>query len=248
MFEGKNILIVGASGDLGFCMAELLSHYKVKIGAHYCQCKEKLQDIEGEYNLAEVKLLTGSIVDKNASQKLINEFVEWAGGIDYLIQLSGTINRPGQWDDLNQEDWDKDIAINLAGPFFLAQEAMKHMKKNGGKIVLCSTASASHGGGITSMAYGAAKAGIECVTKGFAKIGGKHNVCVNAVAPGFISTKFHTEKMKRSEQELAERANLVPLGRAGTPEDVAKTIRFLLSPAGDYVTGEVIAISGGDWI
>ena len=98
------------------------------------------------------------------------------------------------------------------------------------------------------MAYGVAKAGVECLVKGLAREGASSEILVNAVAPGFIETKFHTDRMERNEQELKERAKLVPLGRAGKPEDVARMVVYLISQGGNYITGECISVSGGDWL
>jgi NAD(P)-dependent dehydrogenase (short-subunit alcohol dehydrogenase family) len=173
--------------------------------------------------------------------------VAWAGGIDALVQLTGNIHRAVPWAELTEEDWGFDLGANLVMPFFLAARAIHHMKE-GGRIVLTGTASASHGGGSTSLAYGAGKAGIECITKRLARDCAGRNILVNAVAPGFILTKFHTERMGRSREELEGREKLVPLGRAGTPAEVAATILFLLSDGAGYITGQVIAVSGGDFL
>ena len=101
---------------------------------------------------------------------------------------------------------------------------------------------------MTSLAYGAAKAGIECVVKGLARDCAKYNILVNAIAPGFFMTKFHTEKMKRTKEQLEERAKLIPLKRVGTPEEFSGTVLFLLSDSASYITGQIIAVSGGDWL
>jgi NAD(P)-dependent dehydrogenase (short-subunit alcohol dehydrogenase family) len=81
-----------------------------------------------------------------------------------------------------------------------------------------------------------------------ARDGAAHDILVNAVAPGFIETKFHTQVMGRSPEDLKKRAELVPLKRAGRPDDVARMIVYLLSPGGDYITGQCLAVSGGDWL
>ena len=180
--------------------------------------------------------------------QLIDDFVDWAGGIDCLIQLSGDIKRPVNWEDLTEEDWSCDLSVNLIMPFFLAQRAALYMKKSGGRILLTSTASASHGGGSMSLAYGVAKAGVECIVKGLARDCAKYNILVNAIAPGFFLTKFHTEKIKRTQDQLQERVKLIPLKRAGTTDEFAGTVMYLLSESSSYITGQVIAISGGDWL
>ena len=86
------------------------------------------------------------------------------------------------------------------------------------------------------------------MTKGLARFGAKKKIIVNAVAPGYINTKFHTKTMGRTKNELKKRAKLSKLNRPGTPEEVANLINFLLSDQNNYITGEVIPIDGGDWI
>ena len=244
----KKFLIVGASGDLGFCVLEMLSRYPVWIGAHSHRNKARFEKFLQRKTPAKLKIFNGDISSQKNSAKLVRSFIQWAGGIDGLMQLSGSVKEPKNWDTLDQDSWDRDIAVNLSGPFFLAQEAMKHMRRKGGRIILTSTASVVHGGGRNSMAYGAAKAGIECITKGLAREGAKHNILVNAIAPGFIKTQFHLKQMKRTQKDIMARANLVPLKRAGQPEDVANMVIYLLSPMSNYLTGLVIPISGGDWL
>ena len=112
-----------------------------------------------------------------------------------MVQLNGNISSVVYWDQLKEQDWRKDIAINLGAPFFVAQRVFGHMKKKGGKVILMSTASAKHGGGSNTMGYGIAKAGVEALTKGMAREGGKYNILVNAIAPGLIKTRFHKEKV-----------------------------------------------------
>lgn len=248
MEKGKKILLIGASGDLGFSVLKMLSGYDILIGAHYCHNNDRLNRfLKGKFK-AKIKIFQGDLVSQANCQQIVRSFKKWAKGIDFLIQMSGSVSKLEPWESLSQKDWDRDIAVNLSGPFFLAQEAMIYMKPKGGKVILTSTASASHGGGANSMAYGTAKAGIECITKGLAREGAKYNILVNAIAPGLILTKFHRNQMHRTTKQLKERAKLVPLKRAGSVEDVANMAIYLLSPAGNYITGHVINVSGGDWL
>ncbi|MBW1740214.1 MAG: SDR family oxidoreductase [Deltaproteobacteria bacterium] len=248
--KGKRGLIIGASGDIGFAVLTLLRESDVKIGAHYFTNKKRLEALRSKSAKEEskLKLFQGNITEKKEAHGVVDSFVQWAGGIDFLVQLCGDIRRIVDWEELTEEDWIYDLRANLIGPFFLAQKAFQYMKKTGGKIVLTSTASAAHGGGKKTMAYGAAKASVECLTKGLAREGAKYNILVNAISPGFIDTKMQVEKMKKSEQERRKRAELVRLKRAGNVWEVAGVIGFLLSEYGNFITGEVISISGGDWL
>ncbi len=240
--------MIGASGDIGFAVLNMLSRHRVVIGAHCYRNRGRLVNFLKGRHTAKIKIFSGDVSSRVKSEKLVSSFFKWAGGIDALIQLSGSVHNPKDWDILDQRSWDRDLAVNLTGPFFLAQKSMKHMRGKAGKIILTSTASAGHGGGRNSMAYGAAKAGIECITKGLAREGAKSNILVNAIAPGLILTKFHRDQMRRGKKQIEERAKLVPLKRCGRPEDVAHMVKYLLSPQADYITGQVIAVSGGDWL
>jgi len=246
----KRVLVVGASGDIGHAVLAILSRSPARIGAHYHKngtLKHLVQ--HGRIGNAQAKLYQADLVTQKKCHALVDNFVKWAGGIDALVQLSGNVSRPINWNLLSQKDWLTDLNVNLSGPFFLAQRVMFHMRKaRGGRIILTSTASAKHGGGAQSMAYGVAKAGIECLTKGLAREGAPHGILVNAVAPGFIATQFHSKRMRKDSTALKKRAAQVPLKRAGKSEDIANLIIYLLSAGGDYVTGECIAVSGGDWL
>jgi len=239
----KKILVVGASSDLAVSLNEKLHACGATVGFHY---NKNIKPLEKYAVSDKVKKIQKDLNSPQACYELIDDFIAWAGSIDGLIQMSGDINRPIHWKNLTEEDWKYDLSANLIVPFFLAQRATYHMKKSGGRIILMSTASVSHGGGATSLAYGVAKAGVECMVKGLARDCAKYNILVNAIAPGFILTKFHTQKMKRTSEQLQKRVELVPMKRAGTPEEIASVILFLMSEGASYITGQTLVVSGGD--
>ena len=245
VLERKKILIVGASSDLAVSLNKTLYNSGNTVGFHYNTNDKPLSKYdEGE----KVKKFQKDINSSLVCFQLVDDFVKWAGGIDCLIQLSGGIKKPANWEELTEKEWSYDLSVNMTMPFFLAQRAILHMKNSGGRIVMTSTVSAAHGGGSTSLAYGVAKAGVECIIKGLARDCAKYNILVNAIAPGFFLTKFHTEKMERTKEQVQERIKLIPLRRAGTTEELAGTVMYLLSESASYITGQVIAISGGDWL
>jgi len=241
----KKILVIGASADLSTTLNKMLCKSGVVLGLHYNKNGRALSKYkEGE----KLKKFKKNLNSSKSCYDIIDDFVNWAGGIDYLVQMSGSIKRPVLWRNLQEEDWYCDLSNNMIMPFFLAQRAVCHMKAKGGRIVLMSTSSASHGGGAMSLAYGVAKAGVECIVKRLAKDCGRDNILVNAIAPGFILTKFHTEKMNKTQRQLRERIKSIPMKRAGTTKEVAELIMFLLSEGASYITGQTIAVCGGDWV
>jgi 3-oxoacyl-[acyl-carrier protein] reductase len=249
----RRILLAGASGDIGRALLKRLLPTDGLIGIHHFSERGQLEaEVRARAANTQVAFFQADVRHPAACRRVVDDFVAWAGGIDALVQLAGGVSRPIVWTELEPHDWQHDIDLNLTGTFFLAQRTFKHMRDTngarGGKIVLVSTASAAHGGGPTSMAYGIAKAGVECLVKGLAKEGARDNILVNGVAPGFIETRFHTLRMRRTARELKRRAELVPLKRAGKPDDVAALIVYLLSDWNKYITGECVAVSGGDFL
>ena len=245
----KKILILGASSDIGFTLLKNMASKDYIIGAHCNSNHKKLETYIKKNKLEKkIRIFKANLNSQNSCHTLVKKFFKWTKKIDLLVQLNGNVSKVTNWKLLKQRDFEKDINSNLASAFFVAQKVFEKMEKFGGKIILMSTSSALHGGGENSLAYGIGKMGIYTLTKGLARFGAKKNIIVNAVAPGYINTKFHTKTMKRSKADLLKRAKLSKLNRAGQPNEVAALIEFLMSSKSNYITGEVIPIDGGDWI
>jgi len=245
----KKILILGASSDMGLAFLDNLDLDNFIIGAHCYMGKKRLTNFfSKKNNKINLKILEKNLSNQKSCKDLVSKFTKWSKGIDILVQLTGNVSSTVLWENLKEENWKNDIAINLGAPFFVSQAVFGYMKKNGGKIILMSTASAKHGGGRTTMAYGISKAGVEALTKGLAREGAEHNILVNAIAPGLIRTRFHKEKLGRSDSDMKKRSKLSKLKRIGNPREIAKLINLLISDESNYMTGEVISVSGADWI
>ncbi len=243
--KNKKILIIGASSDLAQKLNKKLVQKEAILGLHY---NNNLLSVSCYRKFDKIKLFQKKLKTANHCYQLIDDFVQWANGIDILIQLSGGIYRSRHWKEITDTDWTNDLTTNLVTPFFLAQKAIEYMKPNGGKILLTSTSSASHGGGSSSLPYGVSKAGIECIVKRLAKDCAKDNIIINAIAPGFIKTKLHTDKIKMTKKQIKKRIDMIPLGKCGTTQDISNLIMFLISEKSSYITGQTITIDGGDWL
>lgn len=243
------IFILGASSDFGIDLIKSLNKKEnCIIGLHCFSGRSRIEKVLLK-NITnnKIKIFQSNLDSQNKCHKLFDNFLKWSGGISKFIQLNGNVSKVTNWMSLKQNDFESDIKINLSSVFYITQKVFKCMKKKGGKIILTSTSSAMHGGGENSLAYGISKSGIISLTKGLARFGAKNNILVNAIAPGFIETRFHTKVMKRNKQDLKKRLKFTKLKRAGKTEDITNLISFLLFN-NNYITGEVIPIDGGDWI
>ncbi len=243
---GKRILITGASSGIGAATAELLAAEGAFVGVHYHRKKadahkliEKIRAAGGQAEGFEADLLS-----REGRARLVPEAIERLGSMDGLVNNAGAVIGAAPFLELDEPAWNQTFLLNLESPFFLTQAAFKHMQKaGGGKIVNISSIGVKFGGSPRTLHYSAAKAALETVTLGLAKAGAAHRILVNAIRTGVIATSFHTVK---SKQEWDTRIQMIPLKRPGSPLDVARMVLFLLSSAGDFITGQIFAVSGGE--
>ena len=242
---GSKILIVGASGGIGCAVVQLLlKGTPCVIGAHRSSSAAIFAN-QYNHNIIDLQCHLKNDTD---CRSLVDVFVEKAQGIDALIVLCGGMSGISHWKNVSEQAWQEDINLNLNIPFLLSRAAMPYMRGNGGRIVLTGTESSLHGGSPIAFAYGVAKRGIECLVQGLAKEGAKYNILVNGVRPGFIRTGAHERWQKKTEADLLKREQLIPLKRAGQPEEVAALMIYLLSGWAQFITGQMFSITGGDWL
>jgi NAD(P)-dependent dehydrogenase (short-subunit alcohol dehydrogenase family) len=242
---GTRILITGASGGLGTALVNMLVQGSdCVIGTHGASRSPAMaEDVR-------VISIRSTFTTEDDCSAAVDEFAEQAGGVDALVVLSGAIHFSGHWQDMPAEDWERDMAVNLNQPFYLARAAIKRMKAQGtgGRIVLTGTESALHGGSARSFPYAIAKRGTECMVQGLAREGAGDRILVNGVRFGYITSGFHQRWHGTSEQDMVERAAMVPLGRGGVPDEAAALIIYLLSGWAQFITGQMIPLTGGDWL
>ena len=243
--NGKVAIVTGTSRGLGKAMAIALA----KAGANIVgvgvsdmsETKEEIQKIGRQFLEIKADLTNTKSVDK-----IVSETVKKFGGIDILVNNSGTIRRE---DAINykEKDWDDILNLNLKTLFFLSQKVAKQFTKQetGGKIINIASM-LSFQGGIRVPAYTASKSGVMGLTKALANEWAKYNINVNAIAPGYMATD-NTKQIREDEKRSQEILDRIPAGRWGTPEDLAGTVVFLASKASDYVNGHTLAVDGG-WL
>lgn len=241
---GSRILVTGASGGLGRALvAMLLRGSDCVVGAHGASRGAGVKD-------KRVIPLRRAFKTESDCVTVVERFADKAGGIDALVVLSGAIHFSGHWNDMPARDWERDVAVNLNQPFYLARAAMRRMKKQrtGGRILLTGTESALHGGSATSFPYAIAKRGTECLVEGLARDGAPDGILVNGVRLGYIKSGFHERWHRRSKKDMKARAKMVPLKRGGEPDEAAALMIYLLSDWAQFITGQMIPLTGGDWL
>lgn len=251
MFEsinGKKVLITGASSGIGAETASLFASYGAHVGIHYNKNKEKARELKKKIvdNGGIADFLTGDLLEESTRSDLIKSFIGAFGRIDILINNAGGVIGNMPFLEIDEISWKETMALNATAPFFLSRNAFLFMKDHGGgRIINISSISAKYGGSINTMHYGASKAALESLTKGFARAGAPYNILVNCIRGGVIDTSLHS-KIDRNSSAMEKRISLIPLKRMGKPEDIARLALFLASEGGDFITGEIFTVAGGD--
>ncbi len=177
-------------------------------------------------------------------ESLVEQTVAELGAIDILVNNAGSLVERLKILELTEERWDEVIDLNLKSAFLCCKAvAGSMMERKTGAIINLSSIAGRNGGALGSIHYSTAKGGLITFTKGLAKELGPFGVRVNAVSPGVIDTPYH-EQFSTPEAMKAY-VGMIPLGRIGTPAEVAQVICFLASDAASYLAGETIEINGG---
>ena len=241
--DGKTALVTGASRGIGRAIAIKLASEGASVAINYAGNAKAAEEVKSIIEAAGGKavLVQADVSSAESVEAMIKEVVEAFGGIDILVNNAG-ITRDGLLMRMKEEDWDAVINTNLKGVFYCTKAVSKlMMKKRAGRIVnMASVVGLTGNAGQAN--YAAAKAGVIGFSKTMAKELASRGITVNMVAPGYIDTDM-TAVLSESVRETM--VSGIPLGRAGTPEDVANAVLFLVSDDASYITGQVINVDGG---
>jgi len=243
MFDlsGKVALVTGASRGIGRAIATRLAEHGAAViaaarGDHAAECVSGLTS-----RGLRAEALTLDVTDAAAVERAPGEIIGRHGRLDVVVSNAG-IARDQLLMRMKRADWDAVLATNLTATFVLAQAAMRPMlKQHGGRIIAISSVVGQMGNaGQTS--YAASKAGLIGFAKALAREVASRGITVNVIAPGLIDTDMTRAIHEKARDDWAQQ---IPLGRLGTPDDVAAAACFLASDEAAYITGHVLAVNGG---
>ncbi len=242
MLKGKVVLVTGAGRGIGRAAALLAAENHAHVIINYNRSEEKAAELA---DLIRGKGLRASLLRADVSSEdevrvMFRTIREEHSGLDVLVNNAG-IMQNNLLMLSNTELFDRTIATNLKGTFLCTRYASNLMKKQGsGRIINLSSTIGLYGNAGQTV-YSASKAAVVGFTKSAAKELGRYGITVNAIAPGFIETDLIKDLNPAIREKIISN---IALGRAGTPEDVAKVVLFLSSELGEYVSGEVIVVDG----
>lgn len=247
-FQGKVILITGAARGVGMVITKKFAQEGATVIIN------DIDVLEGELVAKQINqkgfkaFVVKADVSKSAEvEAMIHKVINSYGGIDILINNAAVFARSVPIVELEEEEWDRVMSINLKSVFNCCKAVIRNMtKRRSGKIINITSFTGKTGRVVyatfanpTKAHYCASKAGIISLTKSLAFELAPYNINVNAVAPGSIATESTDEEKKKMIIPL------VPIGRIGTPEDVASAVLFLASPEASFITGEILDVNGG---
>ncbi|PYV37023.1 MAG: oxidoreductase [Acidobacteria bacterium] len=243
--RGK-VLVTGASSGIGQATALELGKRGYAVAVHYFHNEKGAEE-----TLKQIREARGEAIGVKADvrhqaevERMVEAIVERFGTIDALVNNAGSLVARVPLLEMTQEYWNEVFTLNVNSVFYCTQAVARIMtRQKGGVIVNVSSIAGRNGGGPGAIAYAAAKGAVLTFTKGLAKELAPHGIRVNGVAPGVIQTPFH-DRFTSAEQ-MKRMVELIPLKYAGTPEETATVIAFLVSPEARYLTGETIEVNGG---
>lgn len=235
----KTVLITGASRGIGEQIARAFSSSGYNVVINYCKSKDRAEALGKELNAS---IFQADVSKSSEATALVNSVIKKFGKIDVLVNNAGIALPQMVLQDVTEAQFDNILNVNLKSVFNCTKAVVDHMVFNKSGVIINISSIWGQIGASCETVYSMTKAGVIGFTKALAKELAPSGIRVNAVAPGFIKTDMTAHITKEEVDAFLED---VPLGRVGTPMDVANAVLFLASEASTYITGQVLNVNGG---
>ena len=247
-FKDMSVLITGGGAGIGRAVCVAFAKEGAKVAINCLTAKN------GESTLAEVRaycpdaiFAQGDVSKPEDAKRIVAETVEAFGKIDILINNAGVV-LGGRADDTTLADWEKTLAVNVTGVFLMSQSALSYMLPAHSGVIVNTASVCGYKGLKNRFAYGASKSAVQGMTKSMAADYALEGVRCNCVCPGTVLTPSLNDRINNApDPEQARRDFMArqPIGRLGTPEEIAETIMFAADPKASFMNGSIIYIDGG---
>ena len=248
-FSGTAVLVTGGTSGIGAAVARAFGDAGAAVlltGRDAGRGAEVAADIASDGGTAE--FMAADVTDTGACGRLVDAVLDQFGRLDVLVNNAGVIHS-GDAQSTTDEQWNETIAVNLTAAFRMSRAAIPAIRRQGGGSIVNIASDWALVGGQNAVAYCASKGGLLMMTKAMALDHAGENIRVNAVCPTEIMTPMLTGEFraagKTDEEGLAALAKIIPMGRVGTPEEVARAVLFLASDQVSFMTGVGLPVDGG---
>ncbi len=250
-FDGKTALVTGGSRGIGRAVCLELARRGADVAFIY-----RSRDAEAAETQARVRsfgrralALKADLADASAVGAAVDRAAAEPGRIDVLVQAAGAMGAWRDVADLSIDEWDRYLAVDLSGAFYVIRAALPHLRKAGGGAIVAISSIAAQMCQPRNVQGAAAKAGLEAMVRVVAREEGRRGIRANAVSIGLTDTDMGRAALDEWGPETSERiVRGIPLRRIGTAEEVARVVCFLAGPDGAYITGKVLQVDGGQII